>query len=335
MKKHFRTAIWMIIALCALLFLVYTTPRENFLHAVRNINWLWASLAIIPQLLAITLISIRWVWLLRVHEVRISIFQSIKLTFLGFFYNNVMPGGVGGDLLKGWYITRHSDRDRRVEAVVTVFVDRMVGLMGMILLAMFASYFAGPEMAYNGFQIRWIVWLIFAAMALVMTVFLSRRIRKGLFIGRLLEKLSFFHRLKQVDEAIQIYRKHLPVICLSVVMTWLVQSLTIVSVWILARSLGLSQVQFTQCLIIMPIIWLIGAAIPVPGGLGIIEYSVSYLFAVVINKDNPELAKGYATALALLNRVVLLYICALPGALVPLFGGHLPKKKDLQEESIC
>jgi uncharacterized membrane protein YbhN (UPF0104 family) len=85
----------------------------------------------------------------------------------------------------------------------------------------------------------------------------------------------------------------------------------------------------------MPIIWLIGAAIPVPGGLGIIEYSVSYLFAVVINKDNPELAKGYATALALLNRVVLLYICALPGALVPLFGGHLPKKKDLQEESIC
>jgi glycosyltransferase 2 family protein len=330
MKNRYRTAIWLTIALAALLFLVYTTPRADFLKAVRNIKWGWAILALFPQFLAITLISIRWVWLLRVHQVRISVFQAAKLTFLGFFYNNVMPGGVGGDLLKGWYITQHSDRDRRLEAAVTVFVDRIVGLMGMILLALFASCFAGPEMAYNGIQIRWIVWIIFAGMTLVLVIFLSHRIRKVLFVGKLLQKLSFFHRLKQVDEAMQLYRKHLPTICLSVLLTWLVQSLTIVSVWILTRSLGLNQVQFTQCLIIMPIVWLIGAAIPVPGGLGIIENSVKYLFAVVISAANPEEAQGYAAALALLNRVLLLYVCSLPGALVPLFGGHLPKAVELQ-----
>jgi len=329
-KKRYRTALWLIIALAAMLFLVYTTPREDFFKAVKNIRWGWATVALLPQLLAITLISIRWVWLLRVHQVQISVFQAVKLTFLGFFYNNVMPGGVGGDLLKGWYITQHSDRNRRIEAAVTVFVDRMVGLMGMILLALFASCFAGPEMSYNGIQIRWIVWLIFAGMSLVLVIFLSHRIRKLLLVGKYLEKFSFFHRIQQVDDAIQIYRKHLSVIFLSVVLTWVVQSLTIVSIWILTRALGLNHVQFTQCLIIMPIVWLIGAAIPVPGGLGIIENSVKYLFAVVISAGNPDEAQGYAAALALLNRVLLLYVCSLPGALVPLFGGHLPKTTELQ-----
>lgn len=43
-----------------------------------------------------------------------------------------------------------------------------------------------------------------------------------------------------------------------------------------------------------------------------------------------EFAQGQAAALALLNRLMLC-VCSLPGALVPMFGGHLPKRKDIEE----
>ncbi len=60
---------------------------------------------------------------------------AIRLFFLGLFYNNLMPGSVGGDLVKAWYVTKHTDK--RLEGVLSVFMDRVIGLFGMVLMAIF------------------------------------------------------------------------------------------------------------------------------------------------------------------------------------------------------
>jgi len=335
-SKIVRTGIWLVVALVALGFLGYRTYDDadtwrSFKGAMTAIDWGWAAAAVALQMVAQTLLATRWLVLLRTQDVRIGLLQAVKLTYFGLFYNNFMPGGVGGDLLKAWYVTRHSREHLRVNAAVTVFVDRLIGLVGTILMAGIASVCISDDTRYMN-DIRLLVWGIFAVMMVAGAIFCSRRAREALLIGRLLSRLPFRGLLRKVDASLHTYGKHRRQMVLCLALTGALQGMTIVAVWFLAMSLGLEDVRLVHCLIIMPLVWLIGAAIPVPGGLGIIENAIMYLFSRVINWDDAAGAAGQASALAVLNRVMILYVCSLGGALVPLFGGHLPKASQIERE---
>ncbi len=84
--------------------------------------------------------ALRWWLLLRSQSIFIGFWAAVRLYFLGWFYNNFMPGAVGGDLLRAWYVTKHTDK--KFEAVLSVFVDRVViGLSGTLIIAVFCYLF--------------------------------------------------------------------------------------------------------------------------------------------------------------------------------------------------
>lgn len=331
MRKKLTTIAWLTVAIVALVVLASRIDRETFEHALTDLSIPMVSIALLLYFVSQILLAIRWVVLLGPQNVHISVFQAIKLTFLGLFYNNVMPGSVGGDVLKAWYITHHSKREFRLEAAVTVFVDRLTGLVGMITVGAIASFFLKQKIICYGIDLRWIIWSIVVIMIVSGIVFFSRRMRRVLYLTRVLAKLPFASRLRQIDKAVGIYRDHLPTVGLSLIITAIIQGIAITAIWVLTGALGLERVSLLQCFIIMPIIWLIGVMIPVPGGLGVIEASVMLLFCLVIDPQNTQAAQGAAAALALLIRVMTV-ACSMPGALVPLFGGHLPKVDQMAKE---
>ena len=53
--------------------------------------------------------------------------------------------------------------------------------------------------------------------------------------------------------------------------------------------------------------------------------------AVLTGTDRWKEVVAMAGALAVMNRVMIC-VCSIPGALVPIFGGHLPKTKEMQQE---
>lgn len=264
---------WLGVALLAICYFIYHIHWKEFKAAISNVSWPVIVLAIFILLCAQTILAARWLILLRVHQIHISFYQAVKLTYLGLFYNNMMPGSVGGDLLKGWFITHHSDRARQLEAVVTVFVDRLTGLVTMIFIGTIAGFFVGSELKIGfGLQVRGLIWGILGIFVFVAMVFLSRRIRGALMLSDLLERLPFAQKLQKIDSAVQLYRQHLQTMLLAMLITLVTQGLVIMAIWMVSQSLHLDNVRFVQCLAIMPIIWLISAAIPVPGGLGVMEY---------------------------------------------------------------
>ncbi len=334
MRKKRNTLLWLILALAALAWLIYRLPREHFQQALAGLDPLWAGMGVLTYIVTQGLLAIRWRLLLTVHQVRISVGQAIQLTFLGVFYNNFMPGSVGGDILKAWYIGQHTPKGNRLEAAVTVLVDRVVGLMSIALVGAIASLFVGRELAFHGVQLRWFIWGLLGLMIAGIILFLSRRVRRALLVARILRRLPLADSLRRIDEAIQLYRGHGGVMLAALLLTVFLQGASVGSVWMLAQGLHFEQVRFVQVLIIMPIIWTISSAIPVPGGLGITEGLVIYGFAMAINPQAPQSdgAIGNAGALALLYRLML---CAasVPGGLVPVFGGHLPKRRELQSQA--
>ncbi len=84
------------------------------------------------------ILASRWWLLLRTQGIHINIWAAVRLHFLGLFYNNAMPGSVGGDLIRAWYVTKHTEK--KFEAVLSIFVDRFVGLLSSLIMAGFCYF---------------------------------------------------------------------------------------------------------------------------------------------------------------------------------------------------
>ncbi len=84
--------------------------------------------------LTIFLNNMRWTVLLRTNDFNVSYKQTLPLTLIGIFFNFALPSGVGGDLVKGYYLLKRSVGKKTV-AATTLLMDRIIGMYGLLLLA--------------------------------------------------------------------------------------------------------------------------------------------------------------------------------------------------------
>src|SRR5438876_9320856 len=77
---------------------------------------------------------IRWQLVLRVQGLELSFARTSEISLVAQFFNSFLLGSTGGDLLKAYYAARETHH-KKTEAVVTVLVDRLLGLFAMLLFA--------------------------------------------------------------------------------------------------------------------------------------------------------------------------------------------------------
>ena len=68
--------------------------------------------------------------------------DAFRLGFLGYLFNFVSLGSVGGDLFKAVFIAREQ-HGKRAEAVATVVIDRVIGLYVLFFVASVAALATG------------------------------------------------------------------------------------------------------------------------------------------------------------------------------------------------
>ncbi|MBW0001210.1 MAG: flippase-like domain-containing protein [Verrucomicrobia bacterium] len=76
----------------------------------------------------------RWRILLRVQGMYLSWGRSFLLFFVGLFFNLFMPGYTGGDFARLYYLMREFP-DRKKQAVLTIVMDRLIGIVALVLTA--------------------------------------------------------------------------------------------------------------------------------------------------------------------------------------------------------
>ena len=125
--------------------------------------------------------------------------------------------------------------------------------------------------------------------------------------------------LRKVLAAAKLYsRRPLTVIC-GIGLTILLQSLCIIGFWLLGRNMGM-QAPIKYYFVFFPVAWLVGALPISIGALGIWEGTLKLLFGKVAIGLGEHLS-----ALALGHRIIWLF-GSLPGVVIHLVGGHLPKE---------
>jgi len=94
------------------------------------------ALALSFMLMGTTLIIgiARWRLVLNVHGLGLPYARAGEISLVAHFFNSFLLGTAGGDVMKAYYAARETHH-KKTEAVVTVFVDRIIGLWAMLLFA--------------------------------------------------------------------------------------------------------------------------------------------------------------------------------------------------------
>ncbi|MHC4166474.1 MAG: lysylphosphatidylglycerol synthase transmembrane domain-containing protein [Planctomycetota bacterium] len=269
------------------------------------------------------IVGLRWWILLRTQHILIPFWAAVRLYYLGWFYNIVMPGSVGGDLIRIWYVTKHTDK--KFNAALSVLVDRIIGLIStLIIAAFFYTVFLRPEgkaisfAAKRGFLGRVSLYVILALVAVFTILSLFRRGRA--LLGALLESVRTHGTtlIRKLSGAAVLYGTHPLAILEAFALTVFLQIMVITSFWFIGKDLGI-QASIKYYYVFFTLVWVIGA-IPVSiGGAVVVEVVLASLFVKFAGVD-----EAAAAALALCQRFVWL-VGSLPGAVIHLVGAHLPK----------
>lgn len=277
----------------------------GFVTLIKGVNvWLLAA-----SMLAFTVIIVgparRWQLLLRTHDLDPGFLEALRLTWMGQLTNNVFPGSTGGDLFKGWCIYRRSP-GKRVAAVMTVLMDRVVGLVSLMLVAAGAvlSQSSRPELAGPA---KFVMWILFVV-AIGGVVFFSGRIRRLLRVAEIVDRMPFADKIQELDQSMFHYRNHLLALTKCVGLSLLIHFWVITWTWVLGLSLGVN-VSLGYYFVFLPVIFTAGSVAPSIAGLGVLEGLFQQFFSMAGVGATPS----SAVALCILWRICQL-IASLPGA---------------------
>jgi hypothetical protein len=214
---------------------------------------------------------LRWRMVLRVQGLNLSLGRAAEISFVAHFFNSFLLGTVGGDMMKAYYAARETCH-QKAEAVLAVFVDRLIGLWAMLL---FAGLMILPNLGlftHPGLRTAAgvVVLMMATASALAFLAFRGgvtkawsgarrwlRRLPKGESIERALDACRRWGGERWFLSRAMGYSMALSFVC-------------VLQFWVVARGLGIEVPLRVLCLVVPMIICI--AALPItPSGLGVRE----------------------------------------------------------------
>jgi uncharacterized protein (TIRG00374 family) len=269
-----------------------------------------------PGLLAVGILAIlaahvigtlRWHLLLRAIHIPVRLIDTLRLGFLGYLFNLISPGHVGGDLFKAVFIAREQ-RQRRTAAIATIVVDRVCGLYGLLVMSALALAVSrvssiSPTVAAMAGGVYVLTGLGGAAIVLMLTTPLathplSRRLAELPKLGPIVAQLL---------TAMQLYQRQRPVMLVVGLMSVLVHVLLALGVYFAARGVYAQTPPLADHFVISPVASVAGALPITPGGLGSFELALSYMYDLLSPLD----ARGRGIVVALLVRLAIIGVAGI------------------------
>jgi uncharacterized membrane protein YbhN (UPF0104 family) len=210
----------------------------------------------------------RWWRLLALASCPTSWFNALRLSFIGTFFNLVVPGLTGGDVIKAILVARENPR-HRPDALVSVVVDRVLGVIALAVLAAGVIVVAGED-----FRVLRLPLIGFLALGVVAVVaYVSPRLRGKLPLGKLVDRLPFGDKLRALDRAALVYLQHPVEMTVAFALSFLNHVVIVIAVACLGRAAGVDPetVGLREYLVVVPVANIISSLPLAPGGWGVGE----------------------------------------------------------------
>ncbi len=304
------------IALIAALLYMMRDSIPKMLVAVKNIPANAIIAAYLTFVGSTFIASFRLKVLLATKNISLKFIDLVKLTFVGYFFSSFLPTAVGGDVAKAFYISQASKS--AVHSYTTVFMDRLLGMCSLFLIAIAALFFSKdiPKSDFN-----WVLPL-FLFTCILLFVFLFNKRLAG-FFSRILEPLvpaGVKEKSKEIYNAVHSFKGYKTRLSECLLISAAGQATAFIAVYIIAAGLG-SPVPLIAVLLAMPVAS-IASMIPSIYGTGPREMSIVIILSPFIGKDK-------ALAIAFLWLGLLLTTALIGGIIHLAMGRYKVKTVDL------
>ena len=297
-------------------------------------------LALVLYMAAILTNTLKWGILLRAQGVEAPWSVLVRSTFVGLFFNNVLPAAVGGDVMRGYELTRYTRRG--ADAAVSIIVDRIIGLIALTGTAIVSVFYAQLLQAAEGTDLTNTFWVsVMATLALVggFMLMISRRMRiwVGTLLEQLVQRITLLRPLvplyNKLAESLGAYRHQPGVIFLALgiaLFTWLFSNLVnyTLSLSLHPAANGLEPISLLTIFIFNPLIGL-SQLIPASiGGLGLNQNLYDFFYHQLVDYN-----QTHVVAVSFLMQFVV-YLTSLPGGIIWWFDRGQPASQKKAEKPV-
>jgi uncharacterized protein (TIRG00374 family) len=331
MKKLITFTIKVIIAsvLIYYLFSKNLLKSEYFLTFFSYGNLFNIALSSLLFLFSQFLASVRIKSFLYHSNIPAKILFIIQVTFVGNFFNMVVPGLVGGDLVKGYYLVNSEKEMKGISSGITgiIVIDRLIGILALSLIAGISLFYLTLykklflEVYQN--EINLILYIIFSILIIAVTVFMvgrNKRIRS--FIRGRLEAikdrsfiLNTLSGMAKLLSAPQLLVK-------TFILSLLIQFSSLLGILILA---GLADDIWREGLSLLAsssVVMFVGLIPITPGNIGWTELVGAFAWTAVGSDAGARVFAYWR---------IIVILCSLPGGLIYILkkGTLLAKRRGL------
>lgn len=310
-----------------LLYWIFHKPetRADMAKALREAQFIWLIPGVLSVGGACLLQTERWRLLMKVQGISMGWLRTLRVYFIGLFFNLFLLGATGGDVVKIFYAIRET-ASKKSAAFLSVLVDRMMGLLGLVAITALLVAFRYDLLKGKPALLSACAGIMALMVGLVIAGFLVDRFHLAKKLPR---KLPFHAKILEFAAAFSIYARDGRTMGLTFGLSIAAHLLNFLAFYFAARAFNL----FTQpsgivdVFSVLPIINTI-TALPISlSGVGVREELFKQLFSLFGVDGN------YSVMISI-GGFMMTVFWALIGGLVYLFyrpsgGIHI---KEVEEE---
>jgi uncharacterized protein (TIRG00374 family) len=312
MKKTLISILQVVVTI-AVLWLVFHDPnkRAQMALALRLADYRWIAAAIFCYVIVEMAAAARWHVLLQVQGIRLSIPRVTGLFLIGMFFNQFLPGGTGGDIIKSYYLLKETP-GRKAGALLAVLFDRLIGLVALVTITAALILVRYHWLAQTKLT-RGYLWFVLAMLAISVAALITTFLISGFNLAsRLRREFPARERLIEISAAYHLYARHWTGTLIAFGMSLIAHLATFFTFLFVAYTLR-ADVRLLDFFAVMPIERTI-SAIPISfAGEGPREHILQVMLSGLCG-----VAPGVAALIGTMSFVVIL-LCSAPGGIIYLF----------------
>lgn len=133
-KKALQTGLKFAISIALMVWILQGVDLTETLAIIGSANVLILLFAFLFKLLGYYISAVRWRILLRAQGADATIPFLISSYWVGFFFNNILPSSIGGDVVRVYDSWRAGAN--RATALTIIFVDRFLGILALLMIVL-------------------------------------------------------------------------------------------------------------------------------------------------------------------------------------------------------
>lgn len=214
--KKILISVFQLVVTIFLLIWVFHDPhqRAQMRDALASADYRWVGAGILAYLLVEAAAAVRWYILLRVQNIHLSWSRLSGLFMIGMFYNQFLPGGTGGDIMKSYLLLKETG-GRKAGPLLAVIFDRFIGLVALVTITVtlvslrFDLLWRTPVTVESGFTPRELLSALGILLGASISTLLASFIISGFNLFHLLpHKFPGREKLIEISAAYQLYARH-------------------------------------------------------------------------------------------------------------------------------